>query len=49
MVLKPPPNYWRWDQINFVFSEMGLEMPTPVEEKKTRGGGEGACADAEKG
>lgn len=37
-MLKPPPNHWRWDQINFVFSEMGLEMPTAVEEKKLEEG-----------
>ncbi|KAH8764790.1 UDP-galactose transporter [Hyaloscypha finlandica] len=27
MVVRPPPNHWRWDQINFAFNETGLEPP----------------------
>jgi len=33
MVVRPPPNHWRWDQINFGFNETGLEAPPPVEEE----------------
>ena len=34
MMVRPPPNHWRWDQINFAFNETGLEPPA-VEEEKT--------------
>jgi hypothetical protein len=27
MVVRPPPNHWRWDQINFAINETGLEPP----------------------
>ena len=37
-VLKPPPNHWRWDQINFAFNETGLEPPPSIEEKKPEEG-----------
>jgi hypothetical protein len=33
MAVRPPPNHWRWDQINFGFNETGLELPA-VDEKK---------------
>jgi hypothetical protein len=35
MVLRPPPNHWRWQQIDFAFNQTGLEPPPePVEEKE---------------
>jgi hypothetical protein len=38
MVMRPPPNHWRWDQINFRFNETGLEPPPLAEEKEPEEG-----------
>jgi hypothetical protein len=40
MVVRPPPNHWRWDQINFGFNETGLEPPPQVEEEMSEVEGE---------
>ncbi|PMD62276.1 uncharacterized protein K444DRAFT_627235 [Hyaloscypha bicolor E] len=40
MVVRPPPNHWRWDQINFAFNETGLEPPPAAGPGKERNEGE---------
>jgi hypothetical protein len=40
MVVRPPPNHWRWDQINFAFNETGLEPAPAAGPGKERNEGE---------